>query len=301
MTTMAQPARMPASIRNCNPGCIYPGPSAKRFGGVSREKLVSGDGVHQIATFPDMVSGAAALFDNLCHAGPRRGVTYYREQRLADAIDTWCGSHRTPSYLRVINEHAGIDADTVLTLGFLRDPTSAIPLAMAMARQETGRAYPLGINEWRAAHNRALDYMPEPEPEAFAAPDPDAEHHEAVPVEDHEAADDDDQRSWTPDNDLPSPRVETRVATETKGSRKWSLMARAREFLAALGIGTTGLGVADAMDAAPSALASIKSFAVDNWLLLLIALTLVALLAVEVFRVLMRDDIAAGRYRSSRG
>lgn len=53
---------IPASIRNNNPGAMYPGPSAKKFGSKRFETLKSHDGTHKIACFDDPVHGAAAQF-----------------------------------------------------------------------------------------------------------------------------------------------------------------------------------------------------------------------------------------------
>ncbi len=59
---------IPATIRNNNPGGMYPGKSSKKFGSTSYETLRSKDGVHKIATFPTKLHGAAAMFDLLDRA-----------------------------------------------------------------------------------------------------------------------------------------------------------------------------------------------------------------------------------------
>ena len=51
--------RIPASIRNYNPGAMWPGPSAKRFGATGFEWLIVGERYNKIATFPDGTAGAA--------------------------------------------------------------------------------------------------------------------------------------------------------------------------------------------------------------------------------------------------
>jgi hypothetical protein len=156
----------PASIRNHNPGAMYPGPSARKFGSAAGESLVSKDGKHQIARFPTAVHGAAALFDNLMNARTVRGY-YYRNKPLAKAIETWCGSIRAQSYLRLIEQQTGYKPDLVLSEAFLRDPEQAIALAKAMARHEAGRDYPLSGNEWIEAHAMAFSgghVAPEPSP-----------------------------------------------------------------------------------------------------------------------------------------
>ena len=112
---------IPASIRNNNPGAMYPGPSAKRFGSTSYETLKSKDGIHKIATFPTSEHGAAAQFDLLCRN--------YSGKTLQDAITTWCGGYYAGTYVKVLKDRAGIDADTVLTKAMLADHDIAIPLA----------------------------------------------------------------------------------------------------------------------------------------------------------------------------
>lgn len=157
----------PASIRNNNPGAIYPGPSARKFGGASKEVLRSADGKHLIATFPTAVHGAAALFDNLMNARSSRTSYYYRGKTLSEAIATWCGGIRAPSYLRLIEQHAGLAPDVVLSEAFLHNPDKAIPLAQAMARHEAGQDYPLDDAGWRRAHSMAFaggDVAPAPSP-----------------------------------------------------------------------------------------------------------------------------------------
>lgn len=287
------PANLPASIRNRNPGAIYPGPSARRFGARATETLVSRDGRHQIASFSDATSGAAALFDNLCHAGPKGG-RYYRDKSIDAAIRTWCGGHHAEAYLRVIARRAGLARDTVLDLAFLRDPARVIPLARAMAWQEAGQDFPLDEAGWQAAHARALAYMPEPpEPQ----PDGDEWMPEAVPIVDAATDHVPPVGGWTPDNDLPSPRPETREAEQRAGSRKWSIVGYMRGALAALGLGSIGTEAADVSGAAPGMIAAVKTFAADNAGMLIAGGVLLGIVATEILRELMRDDAVSGRYR----
>jgi hypothetical protein len=158
-------ALIPASIRNNNPGAMYPGRSARRFGSTSYETLRSRDGVHKIATFPTSVHGGAALFDLL--ASPA-----YTGRSIRKAIEKWCGGYYVQTYIAVLETKAGVTADTILTREMVHDAQFAIPLARAMALQEAGKAYPMTLAEWRAAHEMA-----------FAG--------ELAPA-------------WTPDNDVPT-------------------------------------------------------------------------------------------------
>jgi hypothetical protein len=181
---------IPASIRNNNPGAIYPGPSARKFGGKEGEVLKSKDGKHPIVKFPTAVHGAAALFDNLNNARSISGY-YYRNQTLAKAIETWCGAIRAHSYLALIKQQSGIEPTEVLTPEFLRDPERCVALAKAMARHEAGTTYPLDPQDWIEAHAMAFgggDVAPEP----------------------------------SPNNDVPTMRPEARAAQTQETVTKWS-------------------------------------------------------------------------------
>lgn len=161
-------ARIPASIRNNNPGAMYPGPSARRFGSSSFETLVSRDGTHKIATFMSPVQGAAAQFDLLSRS--------YCGMSVKDAITKWCGDYYTSTYLQVLARETGVQAEDELTLDMLRNPSIAVPIAKAMALQEAGQPYPMSDDQWFDAH--ALAFPPEPAT----------------------------LRGWEPANDMPTPK-----------------------------------------------------------------------------------------------
>lgn len=166
---------IPASIRNKNPGAQYPGISSRRFGSTSFETLRSKDGTHKIATFPTTVHGGAALF-NLLHR-------VYRNMTLEKAILKWCGGYYANTYLKVLEDRAGVKRDVVLTDAFLRSE-AAIGLAKAMAWQEAGREYPMIDDEWKQAH--AMAFQP-----AVAPP-------------------------FTAENDVPTPKLQTRIVKTAK-------------------------------------------------------------------------------------
>lgn len=136
---------IPASIRNRNPGAQYPGKSSKKFGSTSFETLRSDDGVHKIATFPTHVHGAAALFDLLDRS--------YTGKTVEQAITKWCGGYYVSTYLQVLNKRANIPPNLEVTKAFLRDHARSVPLARAIAWQEAGREYSdLTEQEWIEAH-----------------------------------------------------------------------------------------------------------------------------------------------------
>ncbi len=135
-----------ASVRFNNPGAMWPGPSAKKFGAEESVNLRDGQG-NKIAVFPDAVSGAAAQFDLMSNK--------YAGKTLGGAIRQWSGGNSVGTYLQGIYRDTGLRPDTVLTPEMLRDPEVAIPLAKAMAQHEAGKAYPLNDQEWRAGFNKA--------------------------------------------------------------------------------------------------------------------------------------------------
>lgn len=198
---------IPASIRNHNPGAMYPGKSSKKFGSSTFETLKSKDGVHKIATFPTSTHGAAAQFDLL--------NSDYCGLTLEKAITKWCGSFYATTYLKVLKDRAGVEANTVLTKAMLADHDIAIPLAKAMAWQEAGKDYPLTDADWLEAHQMALGGE-------TAAP------------------------GWNPRNDVPTPKAETRSAP---------FWARVKAAFAAIGsLGILGALEQPLIPAAPQAL-----------------------------------------------
>lgn len=167
---------IPASIRNNNPGAMYPGKSAKKFGSRTHEILRSKDGVHKIATFPTSIHGAAAQFD-LLH-------TSYRNMTIEKAIAKWCGGFYVSTYIKVLEGQGGVKRTDVLTSEILKNPVCAIPLAKAMAQQEAGREYPMSDEEWTASHQMAFG--------GSVAP------------------------AFSPENDVPTPKPETRAVETAK-------------------------------------------------------------------------------------
>jgi hypothetical protein len=204
-------AMIPASIRNRNAGAQYPGPSAKKFGGTTFETLRSKDGVHKIARFPTHIHGAAALFDLLMN-GRRDGAYLYRNKTVEKAIKTWCGEHYLSTYLAVLQKRGGIPPSQVLDEPFLRDHARSIPLARAMAWQEAGQDYPLTEQEWVEAHAMAFAG-------GKIAPE------------------------FSPMNDVPSPKPETRRAETVKEVAKVGIP---------LVVGSGGVAATATPTAAPS-------------------------------------------------
>lgn len=266
---------IPASIRNNNPGAMYPGPSAKKFGSKRFEVLKSKDGTHKIACFDDPVHGAAAQFDLL-------GSKAYTGRTVRQAITKWCGGFYASTYLKVLAQNSGVTADTVLTPELVRNPDVAIPLAKAMALQEAGKSFPMEDDGWRKAHQLAFGVVLEP----VAAPAAVAELEAPKDV-------------FAIDNPLPSPKPETRVSTMKSVSRKWAVVTALRRWfvgLPAVGLALSETGIPapdipamrESIDAVQSVVSGFGKLGIVGWLLILF----IALGAVQNFMV---EDAEDGR------
>jgi hypothetical protein len=256
---------------------MYPGPSAKKFGSKRFEVLKSHDGTHKIACFDDPVHGAAAQFDLLASKA-------YTGRTVREAIQKWCGGFYASTYLKVLAENSGVTADTVLTVDMIRNPGIAVPLAKAMALQEAGKSFPMEDGDWLKAHQLAFGVVLEPSVVV-------AEKTPAV------------SEVFTPENPLPSPKPETRVAVMKETSRKWNLITFVQRWFlkmpVALGLTSeaanqTGVSMPDIpalqekLNAAQGVMASVGKLGWIGWALVLI----VALNLVQKYMV---EDASEGR------
>jgi uncharacterized protein (TIGR02594 family) len=138
-------ATVPATIRYNNPGAMYPGAASRKFGG--KAGAIIGGG-HQIAEFPDKVSGAAAQFYLLASG--------YTDLSLRDALSKWSGGNDVETYVKRVSAATKLRPDDILTKDYIESPSTGIALAKAMAKHETGKAYPMTDWEWVEAHARAF-------------------------------------------------------------------------------------------------------------------------------------------------
>jgi uncharacterized protein (TIGR02594 family) len=141
-------ATVPASIRNCNPGALYPGASSRKFGAFKTNIIGGG---HQIAQFPDHVSGAAAMFDLL-----RRS---YVGLTLEGILAKWSGGNSVGAYVVNVSLATGLAPKARVTRAFLDDADEAIALAKAMAAHEAGKEYPMSDEEWDEAYALATGVL----------------------------------------------------------------------------------------------------------------------------------------------
>lgn len=267
---------IPASIRNNNPGAMYPGKVATQFGSTHYNVLNSHDGTHKIACFDDPVDGAAAQFSLLSSPS-------YTGRTIREAITKWCGGYYASTYLKVLSEKGGVTADTLLTKEMLSNPQIAIPLAKAMAWQEAGCDFPMSDEQWASAHAKVFGNVVVAAVPKTAAPDP---------------------QSFKPDNPLPSPKPETRVAEMKSTSRKWSLTSFLQwlvglptAFQAAHQSGVANLvslpnvdfgSIQGQLNATKSILASLNDLGP-------IGLGVMVLIGIQVLRQFMVEDSSDGR------
>jgi hypothetical protein len=128
----------PASIRYKNPGAMWGGKHANKWGAISDVVLKDGQANH-IAVFPDFVHGAAAQFALWKSA--------YCNMTLAAAIKKWSGHNSSAAYMAFLGKHAGVRAQTRITPTLLASPTG-LALMKAQAQWEAGKPYPMTDAQW---------------------------------------------------------------------------------------------------------------------------------------------------------
>lgn len=143
------PGKEPASIRYNNPGAMWDGASATKFGSTSHGVL--SDGNH-IAKFDDPVAGAAAQFDLL-------NSSKYINKPIGDLVDIWSGhtggAKQVSAYASHVADAIGLSVHEPLTTEILQSP-NGIAFAKAQARMEAGKDYPLTDEQWQQAQQMAL-------------------------------------------------------------------------------------------------------------------------------------------------
>lgn len=141
----------PASIRYKNPGAMWGGDFATKWGAPKGAvKLNDGTGQgNTIAVFPTYVDGIAAQV--ALWRSPR-----YRNKKFKDAIVSWSGGNNVPSYIKLVAKNVpGFTGDTIINDEFLRGP-HGIEFLKAQARHEAGKVYPAPDEDWIAGRDKAF-------------------------------------------------------------------------------------------------------------------------------------------------
>lgn len=137
-------ARVPAAIRNKNPGAMWPGKIATKWGSTKFENLADGQG-NKIATFDTWVQGICAQLD-LWRTSPN-----YKDKPFKVAIDTWDGHNNTPSYIAyVLKRVPGMTANTIMNDAFWSGPMG-MEFLKAQAGHEAGQPMPVADADWARA------------------------------------------------------------------------------------------------------------------------------------------------------
>lgn len=135
-------AKIPAAIRYKNPGAMWPGRVATKWGSTDWITLNDGQG-NKIAIFPTFVQGAAAQFDLWA-------TRYTTGETLKQLIDRWSGRNSPVEYVRFLEAQTGISINTVVTRALLASQ-SGWRLLKAQSRWEAGRPIPMSDDDWQQA------------------------------------------------------------------------------------------------------------------------------------------------------
>jgi len=152
-------ARVPASIRSKNPGAMWGGARAKKWGATRTESLADGTGQgNNIAYFPTYVQGICAQLD-LWRSSPN-----YKNKKFKDAIRVWSGGNHVESYIKFVCDRVpGMTRDTVMNDAFWRSPMG-IGFLKAQAWHEAGQRYPAPDADWLEAQRIVMGGLPPPNP-----------------------------------------------------------------------------------------------------------------------------------------
>jgi hypothetical protein len=146
----------PASIRTKNPGAMWPGPIATKWG--SKKWVYLNDGTGQgggghgnkIAYFDTFLEGICAQLD-LWRTSPK-----YRGKSLRAALTTWSGGNNVLSYLNFVTARVpGITPETVMDDKFWKGP-QGLGFLKAQAAHEAGQRYPAPDGDWVEAQKRVM-------------------------------------------------------------------------------------------------------------------------------------------------
>lgn len=147
---------VPAAIQFMNPGAMWPGATATKWGSTKWQYLSDGTGQggggkgNKIAIFDNWVDGICAQMDLW------RTSKNYKNKRLSDAIHIWSGGNHVPSYLSYLKVRVtGLTNDTVMDDIFWRGPM-AIPFLKAQAQHEAGKAIPATQADYIEAQRRVM-------------------------------------------------------------------------------------------------------------------------------------------------
>lgn len=146
----------PASIRYKNPGAMWPGAIATKWG--SKRWIYLNDGTGQggdghgnkIAIFDNWVDGICAQIDMW------RTKPAYKNQKFKDAIAVWSGHNNVEDYIAyVLKRVPGMTRDTIMNEDFWKGPMG-LAFLKAQSGHEAGKPIPASDAEWIEAQRRVF-------------------------------------------------------------------------------------------------------------------------------------------------
>jgi hypothetical protein len=146
----------PAAIRHKNPGAMWPGPVATKWGSKKWSYLNDGTGQggngkgNKIATFDNWSDGIAAQLD-LWRSSPK-----YKNKKFSEAIATWSGGNHVEAYIKyVLTRIPGMQRDTIMNDAFWKSP-NGIKFLKVQAMHEAGQAIPASDADYLDAQKRVM-------------------------------------------------------------------------------------------------------------------------------------------------
>lgn len=148
--------REPAAIRYKNPGAMWPGNIATKWG--SKRWIYLSDGTGQggngmgnkIAIFDNWVDGICAQLDLW------RTSQNYRNKRFDQAITVWSGGNHVESYIKyVLTRIPGMERGTIMNDAFWRGPMG-LKFLQVQAGHEAGKPIPAPEADWIEAQRRVM-------------------------------------------------------------------------------------------------------------------------------------------------
>lgn len=147
---------VPASIQFKNPGAMWPGAIATKWGSTKWQYLSDGTGQggggkgNKIAIFDSWVQGICAQLDMW------RTSPHYKNQRFSVAINIWCGGNHTAEYIAHVKARIpGMNENTVMNDAFWMS-SNGLRFLQVQAAHEAGRVIPAPATDWATAQQRVM-------------------------------------------------------------------------------------------------------------------------------------------------
>lgn len=152
---------IPAAVQFKNPGAMWPGAVATKWGSTKWQYLGDGTGQgggghgNKIAIFDNWVDGICAQLD-LWRTSPN-----YKNKKFKDAINIWDGGNHTPDYIAHVKKHVpGMTEETVMDDKFWRGPLAMTFLKVQAAHEAGKPSIPAPDADWIEAQKRVFAGTP---------------------------------------------------------------------------------------------------------------------------------------------